>query len=150
MTLHCDGACRGNPGVGGYGAILHCEEHEKELSGACPDTTNNRMELTSAIEGLSILQEPCSVRVVTDSQYLQKGITEWIQNWRQKGWRTSARKEVLNRDLWERLLDLCQRHQVEWEWVPGHSGHPLNERCDQLANEAIDRYLSDHPGGGGA
>jgi ribonuclease HI len=145
VILHCDGACRGNPGVGGYGAILQCEDHEKELSGACPDTTNNRMELTAAIEGLSILQEPCSVRVITDSQYLQKGITEWIQNWRQKGWKTSARKKVLNRDLWERLLELCERHKVDWEWVPGHSGQPLNERCDQLANDAIDRYLSDLP-----
>ena len=148
VTVHGDGACRGNPGVGGYGAILHCEDYEKELSGACPHTTNNRMELKAAIEGLSILKEPCSVRVFTDSQYLKRGITEWIQDWQQRGWKTSSRKKVLNRDLWEQLLELCRRHEVKWEWVPGHSGHPMNERCDQLANEAIDCYLSSLPGAG--
>ena len=141
VTIYCDGACRGNPGVGGYGVILQCEGHVKELSGVAPQTTNNRMELTAAIEGLSYLKERSSVSMVTDSQYLKKGMTEWIQSWLLKGWKTSGRKEVLNRDLWERLLDLCKRHVVRWEWVRGHAGHELNERCDRLANEAIEHYL---------
>jgi ribonuclease HI len=142
VTLYCDGACRGNPGVGGYGIILQCDDHVKELSGVASQTTNNRMELTAAIEGLSFLKERSSVKVVTDSQYLKRGMTEWMPVWLSKGWKTSGRKEVRNRDLWERLNQLCERHVVRWEWVPGHQGHALNERCDRLANEAIDRYLA--------
>lgn len=142
VLVHCDGACRGNPGPGGYGAILRCGKHERELSGAEPRTTNNRMELTAAIAALSTLTERCRVRIVTDSQYLRKGITEWIKSWMRNGWRTAGRKPVLNRDLWERLVELCSRHDVEWGWVQGHSGDPFNERCDALANRAIDRLLA--------
>jgi len=114
------------------------------MSGAVPETTNNRMELLAAIRGLEVLKERCSVRVVTDSQYLKKGMTEWIQAWIDRGWRTAAKKPVLNKDLWERLLELCAPHVVEWEWIPGHAGHALNERCDRLANEAIDFHLDEH------
>lgn len=141
VTLYCDGACRGNPGVGGYAAVLLCGEHEKEVRGACGDTTNNRMELKAAIAGLELLNEPCRVRILTDSEYLRRGMTEWIDAWQQRGWRTASRKPVLNRDLWERLLELSRRHRLEWEWVRGHCGDPLNERCDELANVAIDEHL---------
>lgn len=143
VRVYCDGACRGNPGPGGYGAILICGKHERELSGAELRTTNNRMELTAAIAALSLLTEPCRVRIVTDSEYLRKGITEWVKSWVRNGWRTAAKKPVLNRDLWEKLVDLCSRHDVEWAWVRGHSGDPLNERCDALANLAIDRLLAE-------
>jgi ribonuclease HI len=143
--IYSDGACRGNPGVGGYGTILRSDGYEKEISDAVPHTTNNRMELTAAIAGLSALKERSRVLMVTDSQYLKKGITEWIHAWRARGWKTSARKNVLNQDLWERLDELCRRHDVEWRWVRGHSGEEYNERCDQLANEAMDRYLAQRP-----
>jgi ribonuclease HI len=143
VTLYCDGACRGNPGVGGYGAILLCDGHEKELSGAVPMTTNNRMELTAAIVGVEALTEPCSVDIFTDSQYLKNGITVWIHAWRARGWRTTDKKVVRNRELWERLLELCTVHEVEWHWVRGHSGDPLNERCDELANMAIERLIGE-------
>jgi ribonuclease HI len=142
VILYCDGACRGNPGVGGYGVVLLCDGHQKELSGAVELTTNNRMELQAAIAGLEVLKEPCRVRAVTDSQYLKKGISEWIHEWQRRGWKTSKRGDVLNRDLWERLLELSRFHQLEWEWVRGHGGDVLNERCDELANEAIDRLLA--------
>jgi ribonuclease HI len=141
VTLYVDGACRGNPGLGGYAGILLCDGHEKTLSGAVERTTNNRMELTAAITALAELKEPCRVRLFTDSQYLKRGMTEWIQGWRARGWRTSGKKSVLNRDLWEKLLEVAGRHEVEWNWVAGHAGDPLNERCDQLANEAMDRFL---------
>ena len=141
VTVYCDGACRGNPGLGAYAAILVSEGDEKEIYAAVERTTNNRMELQAVIEALETLNEPCRVRVVTDSQYVYRGMTEWIHNWQKRGWRTSGNKRVLNRDLWEKLLDESRRHEVEWEWVRGHDGHPFNERCDRLANRAMDEYL---------
>lgn len=141
-TVHIfsDGACSGNPGVGGYGSILRYGNTEKEISGANGDTTNNRMELTAVIAALEALTRPCRVIVTTDSQYVIKGITEWIDGWAKKGWKTSKKEDVLNRDLWERLQGLTKRHQVEWVWVRGHQGHPENERCDALARKAIEEY----------
>ena len=135
VEIFCDGACSGNPGPGGYGAILRYGGHEKEIRGGAPETTNNRMELSAAIEALRLLTRPCSVTVTTDSQYLVKGITEWITGWQRNGWRNSKKEPVLNRDLWEQLLDLSQKHNVQWKWVRGHAGHAENERCDQLARE---------------
>ena len=143
VTLYCDGACRGNPGIGGYGTILLCDGHQKELSGAVPMTTNNKMELTAAIVGLEALTEPCRVAIYTDSQYLKNGITVWIHAWRARGWRTADKKVVRNRELWERLLALTGIHEVGWHWVPGHSGDPLNDRCDELANMAIERLIGE-------
>ncbi len=141
VVLYSDGACKGNPGVGGYGVILRCDSHEREISGAERNTTNNRMELKAAIAGLETLQGRCAVTIFTDSQYVKKGMTEWIKNWIAKGWRTSDRKPVLNRDLWEQLLELTKKHEVAWEWVRGHAGDELNERCDLLANRAIEELL---------
>ena len=138
VEIYSDGACSGNPGPGGYGTILRCGTHEKELSGYAPETTNNRMELLGAISGLEALKRPCSVRVVTDSQYLVKGMTEWISGWQKKNWKNSKKEEVANRDLWERLLDLAQKHEIEWNWVKGHAGHAENERCDELARREIE------------
>jgi len=143
VILYCDGACRGNPGVGGYAALLRSGGNEKVLSGAEAHTTNNRMELTAAIAGLGALTERCLVRMHTDSQYVKKGMTEWLSSWLKRGWRTKDNKPVSNRDLWEKLVTLCARHDVKWEWVAGHSGNELNERCDALANEAIDRFLAE-------
>jgi ribonuclease HI len=137
VEIFCDGACSGNPGPGGYGAILRCGGSEKEISGGAPDTTNNRMEMTAVIEALRLLTRPCRVCITTDSQYVVKGMTEWIAGWQRKGWRNSKKEPVLNRDLWESLLEESQRHSVEWKWVRGHAGHPENERCDQLAREAL-------------
>lgn len=140
VEIFCDGACSGNPGVGGFGAILRCGENEKEISGAAGDTTNNRMEMTAAIRALESLKRSCSVVLVTDSQYLVKGMTEWIQGWQRKGWMNSKKEPVLNRDLWERLLELTKIHQVVWAWIRGHNGHPENERCDALARRAIEEF----------
>jgi len=137
VELFCDGACSGNPGPGGYGTILRCRGVEKELSGAAPETTNNRMELTAAIAGLQELTRPCRVTVTTDSQYLVKGMTEWMAGWQRNGWKNSKKEPVLNRDLWEQLVALSAQHQLRWQWVRGHDGHAENERCDQLAREAI-------------
>lgn len=137
VEIFSDGACSGNPGPGGYGTILRYGEHEKELSGYDPETTNNRMELLGAISGLEALKGRCRVRLITDSQYLVRGMTEWIDGWLKKGWKNSKKEEVANRDLWERLLDLTEKHQVEWVWVKGHAGHAENERCDELARLAI-------------
>ncbi len=137
VEIFSDGACSGNPGPGGYGTILRFGDHVKELSGYDPETTNNRMELLGAIAGLEALKRPCRVRLTTDSQYLVKGMTEWIAGWQRKGWKNSKKEEVANRDLWERLLELCKKHQVEWHWVRGHDGHVENERCDELARAAI-------------
>lgn len=139
VEIFSDGACSGNPGPGGYGTILRYGAHVKELSGYDPETTNNRMELLGAISGLEALKNSCRVRLTTDSQYLVKGMTEWIEGWRKKGWKNSKKDEVANRDLWERLLVLSKKHQVEWVWVKGHAGHPENERCDELARLAISR-----------
>lgn len=146
IEIFCDGACSGNPGPGGYGAILRKGVTEKELSGGEINTTNNRMELTAAISALEALTRPCSVSVTTDSQYLVKGITEWIFAWIKKGWINSKKEPVLNRDLWERLYSLTTKHRVEWKWVRGHSGHPENERCDELARDAITRVLAAEKG----
>ncbi len=137
VEIYCDGACSGNPGVGGYGAILRCGTTEKELSGATGETTNNRMEMTAAIEALAALKRPCAVTVTTDSQYLVKGMTEWLKGWVKRGWINSKREPVLNRDLWERLMELSAGHDVTWTWVRGHDGHEENERCDELARSAI-------------
>jgi ribonuclease HI len=137
VEVFCDGACSGNPGVGGYGTILRCGTLEKELSGAEGETTNNRMEMTAAIEALAALKRPCSVTITTDSQYLVKGMTEWLSGWVKRGWMNSKKEPVLNRDLWERLRELTQIHQVTWLWVRGHAGHAENERCDELARAAI-------------
>jgi len=137
VEIFCDGACSGNPGPGGYGAILRCGGREKEISGWAPDTTNNRMELTAVIEALRQLTRPCRITVTTDSQYVVKGMTEWIAGWQRNGWRNSKKEAVLNRDLWEALLDASQQHSITWKWVRGHDGHAENERCDCLAREAL-------------
>lgn len=139
--IYTDGACRGNPGPGGWGAILRYNGHEKSLYGAEPLTTNNRMELMAAIQALESLKRPCKVRLTTDSQYVQKGITEWMANWKKRGWKTAARKPVKNADLWVRLDTAVAEHDIQWEWVRGHSGHPENELADTLANQAIDELL---------
>ena len=134
VELFTDGACSGNPGPGGWGAVLRYNGREKELSGGERETTNNRMELTAAIMGLAALKEPCEVRLVTDSKYVADGITKgWAESWRKNNWRKADKKPALNPDLWERLLDLVNTHKVTIEWVKGHAGHPENERCDQLA-----------------
>lgn len=138
VELFTDGACRGNPGPGGWGVILRYGDRERELYGGERLTTNNRMELTAVIRGLEVLKRRCRVRVVTDSQYVRNGITQWIHNWKRNGWRTAGRKPVKNAELWQHLDDLVQMHEVEWEWVKGHSGHPENERADMLANKGID------------
>ena len=132
-----DGACKGNPGPGGWGVLLRYGDTEKTFYGSEPHTTNNRMELTAAIEALSRIREPCAVSLFTDSQYVIKGITEWLKGWKQKGWRTSTKKPVLNDDLWKRLDTLNEHHVVSWHWVRGHSGHRENELVDALANQAI-------------
>ncbi len=138
VWLFTDGACKGNPGPGGWAALLRWGDHEKALWGAEPHTTNNRMELRAVIEGLKALKRPSPVRVVTDSQYVKNGMESWIHNWKRNGWRTAGRKPVKNADLWQALDELVNRHQVEWEWVRGHAGHPENERVDALANRAIE------------
>lgn len=137
VEIFCDGACSGNPGPGGYGAILRYSGRVKELSGGARETTNNRMEMTAAIEALRLLTRPCKVLITTDSQYLVKGMTEWISGWQRKGWLNSKREPVVNKDLWELLLNLTSSHSVQWKWVKGHAGHAENERCDQLAREGI-------------
>lgn len=139
VEIFCDGACSGNPGPGGYGSILRYNGHEKEISGGEKLTTNNRMELTAAIEALRLLTRPCRIRITTDSQYLVKGITEWIGGWQRKGWQNSKKEPVVNRDLWEELLKLTSKHNIDWQWVRGHAGHVENERCDQLARNALPR-----------
>jgi ribonuclease HI len=138
VTIYTDGACRGNPGPGGWGVVLEAGDRQKLLYGGETPTTNNRMELTAAIEGLKALKRPCRVLLVTDSKYVLQGITEWISGWKKKGWKTAAKKPVLNSDLWLALDAENARHEVTWEWVKGHSGHPQNELADQLANRGID------------
>ena len=137
VCLFTDGACSGNPGPGGWGALLRYRGREKELSGGESETTNNRMELLAAINGLEALNRPARVRIVTDSQYVMKGVTEWLPGWKRRGWKTADRQPVKNIDLWRRLEAALAPHQVEWEWVRGHSGHAENERVDQLARRAI-------------
>lgn len=141
IEIFTDGACRGNPGPGGWGALLRYGEHERELCGGEANTTNNRMELMAAIRALESLKEPCQVALTTDSEYVRKGITEWLANWKKRGWKTAARKPVKNADLWQALDSAAARHQVDWHWVKGHSGHDGNERADQLANRGIDEML---------
>ncbi|MBB5019655.1 ribonuclease HI [Chitinivorax tropicus] len=137
VEIYTDGACKGNPGPGGWGALLIYGGHQRELFGGEADTTNNRMELRAVIEALKVLKRPCQVRVYTDSQYVQKGISEWIHGWKRKGWRNSQNEPVKNADLWQQL-DLAQsQHQMEWRWVKGHAGHEMNERADQLANQGV-------------
>jgi ribonuclease HI len=142
VEIYTDGACRGNPGPGGWGVLLRSGRAERELHGGEAHTTNNRMELTAAIEGLATLKRPCKVALYTDSEYLRRGITEWLSGWKRNGWRTAARKPVKNQDLWERLDQEVARHEVQWHWVKGHSGHPENERADQLANRGIDELAA--------
>jgi len=137
VEIFSDGACSGNPGPGGWGTLLRYGDHVRELSGYEPETTNNRMELCGAIAGLKALKRPSRVRLTTDSQYVKKGMTEWLAGWIRRGWKNSQKKPVANRDLWEQLVELEKIHQVEWCWVRGHTGHPENERCDELAREAI-------------
>jgi len=137
VEIHTDGACSGNPGPGGWGAVLRWRGHVRELSGFEPATTNNRMELQAAITALETLKRPMTVRLFTDSNYLRQGITTWLPNWKKRGWRTADKKPVKNQELWERLDAALARHRVEWRWVRGHSGDPDNERADQLAREAI-------------
>jgi ribonuclease HI len=137
-----DGACRGNPGPGGWGVVLRAGGRVKELFGGDPATTNNRMELRAAIEALTALKQPCKVDLYTDSTYVRSGIMEWLPAWRARGWRTADKKPVKNKDLWEALSAIAARHDVTWHWVKGHSGHPENERADELANEGIDTMLA--------
>src|SRR5262245_63710929 len=137
VTIHTDGACSGNPGPGGWGAILAFGEHKKELKGGEPHTTNNRMELLAAISALQALKRSCTVDLHTDSQYLRDGIMKWIHGWKRNGWKTADKKPVKNVDLWQRLEQALSRHKVRWHWVRGHAGHDLNERADELAREAI-------------
>jgi ribonuclease HI len=138
VDIYTDGACRGNPGPGGWGALLLFNGHEREISGAEADTTNNRMELLAVINALGALKRQVRARIYTDSQYVRLGITKWLADWKARGWRTADRKPVKNRDLWEQLDAATAGHEIEWHWVQGHSGVPGNERCDQLANAAID------------
>jgi ribonuclease HI len=137
VVVHTDGACSGNPGPGGWGAILQWGDHTRELKGGEAHTTNNRMELTAAIMALETLKRPCVVDLHTDSEYLRQGITGWIKNWKRNGWKTADRKPVKNVDLWQRLDAALSQHQLRWHWVRGHSGHDLNERADELARSAI-------------
>ena len=145
VEIYTDGACSGNPGPGGWGAVLRYKGNEKELYGGEAATTNNRMELKAVIRALEALKRPSRVRLYTDSLYVQKGISQWIHSWKRKGWKTADRKPVKNDDLWRELDALAARHQVEWHWVKGHAGHPENERADALANKGIDKK-NDAPG----
>ncbi|MCV4291214.1 ribonuclease HI [Pseudomonas capsici] len=147
VELFTDGACKGNPGPGGWGALLVYKGVEKELWGGEANTTNNRMELTGAIRGLEELKRPCEVTLVTDSQYVMKGITEWMANWKKRGWKTAAKEPVKNADLWQQLDEQVSRHTVKWQWVRGHIGHPGNERADQLANRGVDQVRGIKHGG---
>ena len=141
INIYADGGCRGNPGPGGWGVLMQAGAVEMELCGGERDTTNNRMELTAVIRSLEALKRPSTVHVHTDSQYVQKGISEWIHNWKRNGWRTSDKKPVKNADLWQILDGLAKQHQIKWIWVKGHAGHPGNERADALANRGIDELL---------
>ena len=138
VIIFTDGGCRGNPGPGGWGAVMRFGNHEKEIYGYEKETTNNRMELMAAIRSLEILSRDCTIILTTDSQYVRQGITEWMAGWKKRGWKTAAKKPVKNKDLWQRLDEAVKRHDVEWKWVKGHSGHEGNERADDLANRAMD------------
>lgn len=138
VEIFTDGACRGNPGKGGWGAVIRYKGHEKQLYGGEVETTNNRMELMAAIQALNSLKRACTISLTTDSQYVRKGITQWMADWKKRGWKTAAKKPVKNKDLWQQLDQASQRHQIEWHWVKGHAGHEGNELADQLANQGID------------
>ncbi|MCL5743114.1 MAG: ribonuclease HI [Acidobacteria bacterium] len=138
VKLITDGACKGNPGPGGWAAILRYNQHKKELWGCSPRTTNNRMEIMAAIEGLKALKEPCEVEIVTDSEYLKNGITTWIHNWKRRNWLTTEKKPVVNQDLWQELDALTQKHRTRWNWTKGHASHGDNNRCDELASRAAE------------
>ncbi|MDB6125739.1 MAG: ribonuclease [Pedosphaera sp.] len=144
VTIHSDGACHGNPGPGGWAAVLEFGPHTREASGGTPATTNNRMELQAAIEGLAALKEPCEVEFHTDSEYLRNGITAWLWNWKRNGWRTKDKKPVKNDDLWRALDTQVSQHKINWHWVKGHAGNTGNERCDQLANDEIAKIKKTH------
>jgi ribonuclease HI len=146
VEIYSDGACRGNPGPGGWGVLLRYRHHEKTLQGAERETTNNRMELMAAIAGLESLKRPSRVRLTTDSQYVMNGLRSWLKDWKRRGWKTADRKPVKNVDLWQRLDEAASRHEVEYEWVRGHTGHVDNERADALANAAIDELLGESGG----
>ena len=148
VQIYADGACKGNPGPGGWGVLLRSGDREQEMCGGEAQTTNNRMELMAVIEGLLSLARHSRVRVYTDSQYVQKGISEWIHNWKRRGWRTADKKAVKNEDLWRRLDEVARMHDVEWHWVKGHAGHPENERADALANKGIPQGVSGKAGSG--
>lgn len=141
VEIFTDGACKGNPGPGGWGAWLIAGAHEKELFGGEPNTTNNRMELRAVIEALSILKRPCAIVLHTDSQYVQKGISEWIHGWKQRGWKTAAKAPVKNADLWQELDAAQAKHKIEWRWIKGHAGHEGNERADALANRGVESVM---------
>ena len=138
VVIYTDGACRGNPGNGGWGAILNYNDKTKEIKGFASNTTNNIMELTAVIKSIELLKEPCQITVFTDSKYVQNGISTWIHGWKKNGWKTANKKSVKNKNLWLALDNQAAKHNISWEWVKGHSGHPLNERADELANQAID------------
>lgn len=138
VEIATDGACKGNPGPGGWGAILRVGDAEKELSGGDPNTTNNRMEMTAAIEALNALTRPCQVKLSTDSKYVMDGLTKWVHGWKRNGWMTASRKPVKNAELWHALIAATERHEIEWVWVKGHNGHPDNERADKLASDAAE------------
>ena len=142
IKIYTDGACRGNPGPGGWGAVLEYGKESRMLHGGELLTTNNRMELSAVIQALAVLKRPCKIAVTSDSKYVLKGITEWLPNWKLKGWRTAAKKPVMNSDLWQQLDQLVSNHEISWHWVKGHSGHVQNELADQLANKGIDELLS--------
>ena len=140
VYIHTDGACKGNPGVGGWGALLRYGQHEKELLGGAAETTNNRMELTAVIEALRALKRSSRVQICTDSQYVKNGMESWIEGWKKNGWQTASKLPVKNADLWRELDTLVQQHQVTWTWVKGHAGHPENERADALANQGVAQF----------
>jgi ribonuclease HI len=148
VVIHTDGACSGNPGPGGWGAILEFNGKTKELKGGMALTTNNQMELTAAIEALTALKRPCNVEIHTDSQYVKNGVTSWVHNWKRNGWRTADKKPVKNAELWQALDEATQRHNIDWRWVKGHAGHDLNERADTLANEGMAPFKAGRKHGG--
>ncbi len=140
VIIHTDGACSGNPGPGGWGALLEWNGTAREICGGADDTTNNRMELMAAIEALNTLKRPCTVKLVTDSVYVRDGITKWLPGWKKRGWKTAAKKPVKNEDLWRALDEAAGRHDIDWQWVKGHAGHPENERADELARQGMDNW----------
>ena len=145
VEIYTDGACSGNPGIGGYGALLRSSSREKEISGSEPLTTNNRMELVAVIKALEALKKPCRAKITTDSNYVVQGITTWIYSWMKNNWKNSRKEDVVNRDLWERLFKLSQHHDITWQWIKSHENHVENERCDKLAKRAIMKYKKELP-----